>query len=243
MSTFWKAFFGKVVATIFMSVCFILGFGPNKWSEFLTTNLSLWITPAIAQFVFIGLGITTLGFIIFPYVRLRLPWGISWEFTKYCVALSSSRHSIGTSGDMMLYGDVEYRINQFQVQGRNNSSKPINNVKGYIRSNKTNRTIPILLEGMPPGQTHGIPGKCGFWVRAIFPKSTPDKEGYTIDDFWRHFGEFTFVFEYESKKYEKTFSKKTIESLIEKLKEEANSGLIPKEAPRIVPKANDEART
>jgi hypothetical protein len=97
---------------------------------------------------------------------------------------------------------------------------------------------------MPPEKTHGIPGKCEFWVRAVFPKSTADKEGYAIDDFWRHFGEFTFVFEYETKKYEKTFSKRTIENLINKLKEDSNSALIPKEAPRVIPKDNDnESRT
>lgn len=171
-----------------------------------------------------------------PYVNFQIPGRISWDFTGNFISLSSSRHSIGTSGDMMLYGDVEYRINQFLAIGKNNSNKPIKNVKGYIRSNKTNRTIPILLDGMPPEQTHGIPGKCEFWVRAIFPKSTPPKEGYTIEDFWMHFGGFTFVFEYDTKKYEKSFSKKTIECLIGKLKDEANNSLIPKESPRVVPR-------
>ena len=207
MGTFWKAFFGafagKVAATIFMSVCFILGFGPNKWAEFMTSNLSSWITPTTAQIVFLVLGITTFGFIVFPYFNFRLPWRISWDFNEYIVSLSSQRQSVGKSGDIMLYGDVEYRINGFQVKGRNNSKKPIESISGYIRSNNTNKTIPILLEGMPPEETHGIPGRCEFWVRAIFPKSTQDKEGYTIDDFWRHFGEFTFVFEYENKIYEK----------------------------------------
>lgn len=248
MGSFWKSFWGgiagKLVASLFIAVCFSLGFGPEKWAEFMIANLPSWITPIIAQIVFLVLGIIASGFLVFPLINFRLPWRISWDFSGNFISLSSQRHSIGTSGDMMLYGDVEYRINQFQVKGKNNSKKPIEDVSGYIQSNKTNRRIPILLESFPPEETHGIPGKCEFWVRAIFPKSTPEKEGYTIDDFWRHFGEFTFVFKYGTKKFEKTFSKSSIENLIEKLKQEAESSLIPKEAPRVVPRnSNDESRT
>jgi len=43
----------------------------------------------------------------------------------------------------------------------------------------------------------------------------------------------------KTKYMKKTFSKKTIEQLIEKLKEEANNGILPKEGPRVVPRHND----
>ena len=165
-----------------------------------------------------------------PSIRAKK---ISWAFNKYNFALSSFRDSVGTSEDMMLYGEVGYRIPQFQVKGTNNSKQPIEHVAGYIRSDLTNQRIPILLESRPPEETYGIPGKCEFWVRAIFPNSDGTREGYTLEDFWRHFGGFTFVFEYDEKRFEKKFPKAYIEKRIDDLKLEADSFLPSKDAPRV----------
>ena len=99
---FWKAFLGgflgKLVAGIFIAICLARGFGPDEWVEFMITNLPSWITPTAAQIVFVGLGITTLGFLVFPYINFRLPWRISWDFTGNFVSLSSQRQSVRIRG-------------------------------------------------------------------------------------------------------------------------------------------------
>jgi len=60
----------------------------------------------------------------FPSIWSRLFQRISWDFNDHNIALNSQRQSIGTSEDMMLYGDVEYRVQCFQLRGRNNTKKP-----------------------------------------------------------------------------------------------------------------------
>ena len=137
---------------------------------------------------------------------------ILWDESNFLL-IFSNRHSIGTSEDIMIYNDLEIRICQFFLKGKNQFKKPVDVVSGKIVSTKTNRSLPILLDGMNPKETYGIPGRCDFEVKAIFPKSTSDKEGYTIEDFWRHFGEFNFVFEYDGKKYVRHFSKKRSKKL------------------------------
>lgn len=234
-----KAIGSVLIGGIFIETCHWFGWYPEQQAA------KLIVSPPPSEVVRLVLWtlILSIGiFLLFIERWLRLlPFSLSsfmpfqriaWEFGDY-VTLSSSRHSIGTSEDIMLYSDPEYRINQFQVKGNNNSKKPIDDVRGYIRSDKTNKKIPILLEGRPPDQTHGVPGKCEFWVRAIFPKSTSEKEGYTIEDFWRHFGKFTFVFEYDGKRYKKRFKEKQIEKLIRKQKQRANASLIPEDKPRV----------
>jgi len=208
----------------------------SGWYDLIIGNAPDWLASGQADLIGFYAGAATTLSIVSIWGYRNLPEHfrrISWDFNDYNLALPSQRQSIGTSEDTMLYGEVEYRISQFQLKGRNNSKKPIEHVGGYIRSDKTNRKIPLLLEGRPPEETHGIPGKCEFWVRVIFPNSHGTMEGYTIEDFWMHFGEFTFVFEYDGKKYEKQFTRKAIEKLINKLKEDANKGLKPKDAPRV----------
>lgn len=163
---------------------------------------------------------------------------INWGDDPF-LNISSQRHSKGTSEDIMLYGDIIHRISGFYIKGENNSRKPINNISGYIQSDKTNFVLPILLDGMQPEETYGIPPKCEFYVSAIFPRSTPELEGYTLEDFWRHMGAFTFVFKYDDKEYRKKYSQKQIKSVIEKRIEYANKGLNFKDKPRVKKKATN----
>lgn len=158
---------------------------------------------------------------------------IDWTFENF-LNLSSTREMIGTSEDMGIWGEIDYRIPSFYLRGRNNSKKPIKNkISGYIISTKTNLKFPILLDGAPPEQTHGIPGKCDFYVTAIFPNSKPPKQGYTVEDYWRHFGSFDFIFEYEEKAITKHFSEKVVRSFLDKKIQESAESLTPKNKPRV----------
>ena len=139
----------------------------------------------------------------------------------------------------MIYSDLEIRICQFFLQGRNQLEKPIDYVSGKIVSTKTNCSLPILLDGMKPEETYGIPGRCDFQMRAIFPRSTSDKEGYTIEDFWRHFGEFDFIFEYDGKKYVRHFSEKEVKNFIDEKTKELVELLTFKQKPRVKKRENN----
>ena len=65
MSTFWKAFLGgRVVAVIFILVCVTFGFGPDEFAKYMVSGLPNWISPEIAQVVFIVLGLLILVFFV-----------------------------------------------------------------------------------------------------------------------------------------------------------------------------------
>jgi hypothetical protein len=157
---------------------------------------------------------------------------ILWDESNF-LGIFTQKHSIGTSEDIMIYSDLEIRICQFFLQGRNQSKKPIDKVSGKIVSAKTNNNLPILLDGMKPEETYGIPGRCDFQISAIFPRSTNDKEGYTIEDFWRHFGEFDFIFEYDGKKYVRHFSEKEVKNFLNKKTKELVERSNFKQKPRV----------
>lgn len=168
----------------------------------------------------------------------RIFFRILWDESTF-LTMFSQKNSIGTSEDIMIYSDLEIRICQFFLQGRNQLEKPIDYVSGKIVSTKTNCSLPILLDGMKPEETYGIPGRCDFQMRAIFPRSTSDKEGYTIEDFWRHFGEFDFIFEYDGKKYVRHFSEKEVKNFIDEKTKELVELLTFKQKPRVKKRENN----
>lgn len=73
MSAFWGAMVGKIVIGIFLAVCALLGFGPEKWAAKMIVGLPQWITPAIAQWGFLGLGLATTLAVFRPW-----NWGLKW---------------------------------------------------------------------------------------------------------------------------------------------------------------------
>lgn len=168
---------------------------------------------------------------IYLLIRQNL-FRIDWTVENF-LNLSSTREMIGTSEDMGIWGESDHRIPSFFLKGRNNRKKPINKISGRIVSTKTNLSIPILLDGMKPEETHGIPGQCDFYVAAIFPDSKPPKQGYTVEDFWRHFGGFDFIFEYDGKTITKHFPEKIVRPYLERKIQESANSLAPKDKPRV----------
>lgn len=59
IKAFFGAFFGKLLASLFIAACVLLGFGPDKWAAFMIQNLPYWITPAVARSGFLALGLIT----------------------------------------------------------------------------------------------------------------------------------------------------------------------------------------
>jgi hypothetical protein len=55
------AFVGKILASLFVAVCVVLGFGPTQWAEFLISGMPIFITPGIARLVFLLFASLTLA--------------------------------------------------------------------------------------------------------------------------------------------------------------------------------------
>lgn len=68
---FVGGFFGKIVASIFVAAYFLLGFGPDKWAEFMIEGFPVWMswfTPDMARAAFFLLGgLTTVVIFVRPF--------------------------------------------------------------------------------------------------------------------------------------------------------------------------------
>ena len=53
--TFIASFVGRLAAALFIAICVFLGFGPKEWAAFVISGWQ-WVTPAVAQWAFLGLG-------------------------------------------------------------------------------------------------------------------------------------------------------------------------------------------
>lgn len=108
-------------------------------------------------------------------------------------------------------------VDSFQAHGRNNMDEPISRVSGFIRSDVTNAEFPIRFviggQRVPLEDTIGIPRKTEFDIASKpFPSSDPRRRGtgLTASRFLDEFATFTFVFEYDGKKFRRHFSNEEI---------------------------------
>jgi hypothetical protein len=88
------------------------------------------------------------------------------------------------------------------------------------QSNINNTKIPILLDSMPPEETHGIPPKASFSIRALFRDKNSEQEGIIENKFLNEFSDFTLVVNFDDKKFQKRFSRNRVTRLIEKWRKE-----------------------
>lgn len=142
-----------------------------------------------------------------------------WDFSTYFLGMSA------VSG-------ADIHISSFQVKGKNLMNKPVKHIDGLIRSNINNKGIPILLESMPPEKTNGIPIDCEFWVRALFRDADARREGIAEAMFLKDFGDFTFVFSYDGKTFERRFKYDEVYSQIDRFRRESNPPAVPTVTPK-----------
>jgi hypothetical protein len=109
----------------------------------------------------------------------------------------------------------EPRISAFQAFGENRSGEPILSVNSYIQSDQTNETRKVffVLRGtrVDPAETNGITRDGKFQVATeAFPSTAEVRElgpqGTPAGRFRTDFGPFTFVFEYDGKRYSRRFT-------------------------------------
>ena len=130
---------------------------------------------------------------------------ITWNFE------SGSGYLFG-----MDYNGGNVHIQTFQATGTNNADKPIQRVTSYIRSDVTNKSIPVyfVIDGdrVPPDETYGIPARAEFVVASSPISEKPN--GIDASDFYTEFAPFTFVFEYDGKTYSRSFSRNDVRDIM-----------------------------
>jgi hypothetical protein len=130
-----------------------------------------------------------------------------------------------------LVGGVGERtwVKSFQANGENISGRSFRVVSGYVRSDITNQTFPLRLNvrgsAVQPQDTIGIPLRAKFLVTVPLPDQFPEPQppnqsGISAERFLVDFAEFTFIFEYDSERYERHFSTSEIESSITRFNRE-----------------------
>jgi len=214
VTQFFASFLVRILAGILYTFFCTFGFSSDRLLNQLVKNLPLWVTTErVRIFSYVVVGLFTITLIILLIQRLILSKRISWKFSRFLV-VNPFRKTDDPLRDLPYCSSPEFIITQFYVEGKNKSTKPIENVHGYLKFDKTETTLPILINGMDPKNTYGIPAKSTFIAQAIFPKVGKKKNGYTIRDFWEKFGPFTFNFEYGGRKFQKVFSEKMISKFI-----------------------------
>jgi hypothetical protein len=68
---FAGGFIGKLAGAFFLAMCLTLGFGPDEWAKFIVTGLPIWVTPVLAQAVFLTLATLTFGSLIWSFLTRR----------------------------------------------------------------------------------------------------------------------------------------------------------------------------
>lgn len=138
--------------------------------------------------------------------------------------------------NMQKLTDQEPRIVGFGAHGKNNSSEPITDFDAYLRSDKTNETLPIYIlapenvanactMAVPtlPKDTLGIPAFADFdivshgkpfFVKFVYADAMP------LTKFLNEFVPFTIVMKYDGKEYKRHYSKWEVDrqvTLLEKI--------------------------
>jgi hypothetical protein len=150
-------------------------------------------------------------------------------------------------------GDQEIHVIGFAAHGKNNSSDPVSQFSGYLRSDRTNAQIPIyilaqnadeskVLACFPhpwiptlPGETFGIPPFADFEIGSHDkPFIEPGKDGVTITKFLNDFVPFMIVLEYDGIKVERHFSREEVNKQIEIFEKSLN----PLSNPYVLRRAN-----
>jgi hypothetical protein len=157
----------------------------------------------------------------FPAMPTNPPLGrIVWDFDQN----ASGR---GFFLNITKTGNQETRVLGFQAHGKNNSSDPISEFSGFIRSHLTNLQRPIYVVAQDldesktaacslaiptlPDDTLGIPPFADFNITTFEKTFTSfGTDGVPISKFLDEYGPFTVVLNYDGAKYERSFSREEV---------------------------------
>jgi hypothetical protein len=139
----------------------------------------------------------------------------------------------------------------FQAHGKNISSKAIEHLTGYVRSEITNVQLPIYLSAQEqenpkanvcyaqtwvptlPQETFGIPPFADFQLATFSkPIAVAEMDGTLLSKFMNDFVPFTVVLDYDGTKYERRFSKEEIQRQVSTFERSLN----PQSSPHVTRK-------
>jgi hypothetical protein len=211
MSVFWKAYFGaafgRLTTGLFIAVCVLLGFGPEKWAAFMIQDLPGWVTPTVARSAFLLLAVAVF-FAVFKPWRWFATRPFIWTFDI------NSPLAFGRSGD----GPV--RIDAFQVKGKNCSNDPVAIDSAIIRSNIDNHELSLQFGGgalVPVNQLVITPQR-EFVLIAIPPSDEPRYSGgLSVPAFKKRFASFSLLINLSGgRKLERRFDNAEVERILKR---------------------------
>jgi hypothetical protein len=243
MSTFFKSFFGKIIATLFIAICAALGFGPEILANYLITNAPNWVTPRIAQYSFLTLG--SLAFTI-----------ISWNKIAHLIAVLSQRlenilngfkwidgpHSIHSFGyviskphDLALAGGI-------RLKGLNTRKSSLIIKRSYLKSLVTGEEIEAEIENLKAENVE-ICANSNFSLWVKFQNedghlAENSISGIKFENFLKRFSCFKIIIETDKKTHEIEFGCKETKEWVSLI----HSGLMmpaPSEKARVLKAAGE----
>ena len=143
---------------------------------------------------------------------------IVWDFDAGKPPLGVSR-----SADGPLW------IDAFQITGRNRSDDPIVFTNGIVRSDKSNRTLPLMFAskgGLIPLSEASVIPYGEFVLIAIIPSTNPSySQGIVVDAFRMEFERFTFIYDIGIDKRARHFSEAEVSEFLGKADRETREAL------------------
>jgi hypothetical protein len=210
MSIFFKSFFGKIIAALFIAICAALGFGPEIWANYVITNAPNWITPKISQYSFITLGSITFVSILWnkitSFIAKLSRWlknilnGINWIDGPH--SIHSFAYVISRPHDLAL-------VEGIHLKGINTRKSSIIVKRSYLRSLVTGEEIEAEIENLK-AENIEISANSHFSLWVKFQNEDGHLSGNSIsgiklESFLKRFSYFKIIIETDKKTHEIEF--------------------------------------
>jgi len=135
---FFSAFLGRIVGSLFVGICIVLGFGPTQWAEFLISGLPVFITPGIAR----------LGLLLIASIVVFLEWRVP---VRSGINNWSPRARQSALTAFVITCCLPFVIGAFYVTAHSTSIKP----DRHLNDNQK-ETLSKEIGKIPPDQLHDI---------------------------------------------------------------------------------------
>jgi hypothetical protein len=124
----------------------LLGASFHWWKEKISTSKSEWIQHQANRW---WLAAFFLAFIYLAgpniYLRSTTPVEITRQTGRIIWNFEQTARGGGAFLSLQKVGDQEIRVIGFGAHGKNNSSDPVSQLSGYMRSDRTNEQVPIYV--------------------------------------------------------------------------------------------------
>lgn len=141
------------------------------------------------------------------------PPDIEWSFEVYGPEHGPQFLSLSPSG-------YEFRVASLDVIGRNMTDGPLAQLGGLVRSDITSAEYPLLILGdgnyIPIEEVAAVPRHAAFKVLTPqFPSGDQSLTGMAGLKFMYEFAPFTFVFDYNGKRFVRHFSREEVKVVLD----------------------------